>query len=124
MPYAYIKDTRTTEGLQEYQIESAQLFYCIIKEKHENAVKFFKEIETSMNKFDFGDNSEQVMQMFEEIDCNSIDIFEFSPFYERFNNFVHTLYRFSNDGLDFYFDLQKYILNDEIRWHKNNNKYY
>ena len=57
----------------------------------------------------------KIKEMFEEIKCNTVDMFEFSPFYERFNNFVHTLNRFSDSGINMYFDLPRYILLDEIR---------
>ena len=113
-------DPTTIDGLLPNQIEASRMLYFIIKDQLEMARKYyneFKDKELSMVMFE--NDREKVEEMLEEIKCNTIDMFEFSSFYERFNNFVHTLHRFSKDGIDMYFDLPRYILNDDIRSHKS-----
>tara|TARA_B100001093_G_scaffold475354_1_gene500864 strand:+ start:92 stop:517 length:426 start_codon:yes stop_codon:yes gene_type:complete len=116
----YTQDPTTIDGLEPNQIEASRIFYYIIKDQLDQAEEYyyeFKDHELSIVIFE-NDHS-KVEQMFEEIKCNTIDIFEFSPFYERFNNFIYTLNRFSKFGTDMYFNLPRYILLDEIRSYKS-----
>ena len=116
----FSQDPTTIDGLQPNQIEASRIFYFIIKDQMDQAQQYCHEFKDhELNMLMFENDQQKIEEMFEEIKCNVVDIFEFSPFYERFNNFVHTLYRFAKSGIDMYFDLPRYILLDEIRSYKS-----